>query len=82
MSKLVAILLAVGLLIGGSVITGFTVHHNDADSANRALMMSQAMQKKAVAQAAETAAMQQKEKDKMATQDTMMPTDSGSSMAN
>ena len=82
MNKRVAILLAVGLLIGGSVITGFTVHHNDTDSANRTLMMSQAAQKKAVTQAAETAAMQQEEKDKMATQNTMMPTDSGSSMAN
>ena len=57
------LLLAIIILAGCTVVTGMIVHHNDMVSANRAMMLSDAMEKKAVAKAAETAAMQQEAKD-------------------
>jgi hypothetical protein len=75
------LVLAAIVLIGSSVATGLIVHHNDTISADRNMMMSDTMQQKALSKAAEMAAMQQAEKDKMASQDTMMPNDN-KSMAN
>ena len=70
-TKNLQIVVAVVAVIGFSTATALVIHHNDKVSNDHTMMMSEAMQKKAVQKAADDAAMKQKETDKMA-QDAMM----------
>lgn len=65
-TKNIQIGIAVAAVIVFSAATALVVHHNDTVSNDHVMMSSQAMQAKAVKNAADTAAMKQAETDKMA----------------
>lgn len=71
-AKNIQIIVAIVTVIGFSTATALVIHHNDKISNDHAMMMSDAMQAKAVKKAASDAAMKQQETDKMAAHDAMM----------
>jgi hypothetical protein len=70
-SKLTTIIIGGLVVISFSAATAVVVHHNDIVSSNHAMMASEAMQKTEIKNAADDAAMKQKEADTVVVPDAM-----------